>query len=110
GQRGRHCRENGRPFVSAATAATRRSATPREAVLGALRRATASTSLALVLATAAALAVGGLLIVAVGVSPVAAYKTIWTGAAGSVDALAQTSLRIAPLLVMALGLIPALPA
>jgi ABC-type uncharacterized transport system permease subunit len=79
-------------------------------VLGALRRAATSTSVALVIATAAALAVGGLLIVAVGVSPVSAYKTIWSGAAGSTDALAQTSLRIAPLLVMALGLIPALRA
>jgi general nucleoside transport system permease protein len=79
-------------------------------VLGALRRAATSTSVALVLATAAALAVGGLLIVAVGVSPVSAYQTIWSGAAGSTDALAQTSLRIAPLLVMALGLIPALRA
>jgi ABC-type uncharacterized transport system permease subunit len=76
----------------------------------AARSALSSTSLALVVATAAALAAGGLLIVSVGVSPVDAYRTIWTGAAGSRDALAQTSLRIAPLLVMAIGLIPALRA
>jgi ABC-type uncharacterized transport system permease subunit len=75
-----------------------------------VRRALLSTSAALVVATAAALAVGGLLIVAVGVSPGDAYRTMWEGSAGSVDALAETSLRIAPLLVMALGLIPALRA
>jgi ABC-type uncharacterized transport system permease subunit len=75
-----------------------------------VRRAVLSTSAALVLATAAALAVGGLLIVAVGVSPADAYRTMWNGSAGSVNALAETSLRIAPLLVMAIGLIPALRA
>jgi general nucleoside transport system permease protein len=76
----------------------------------AVARALSSTSFALLIATAAALAVGGLLIIAVGVSPTDAYRTIWTGSAGSRDALAQTSLRIAPLLVMAIGLIPALRA
>lgn len=69
-----------------------------------------STTAALVLATAAALCLGTVLIAAAGVSPVDAYRTIWTGSVGSWDALAQTSLRIAPLLVMALGLIPALRA
>jgi simple sugar transport system permease protein len=77
---------------------------------GAARQALSSTSFALVVATAAALAAGGLLIVAVGVSPADAYRTIWNGAAGSGNALAQTSLRVAPLLVMAIGLIPALRA
>jgi ABC-type uncharacterized transport system permease subunit len=73
-------------------------------------RVARSTTAALVLATAAALGLGALLIVAAGVSPVDAYRTIWSGSVGSWDALAQTSLRIAPLLVMALGLIPALRA
>jgi ABC-type uncharacterized transport system permease subunit len=69
-----------------------------------------STTGSLVVATAAALAVGALLIVAVGVSPMDAYRTIWEGSVGSREALAQTSLRMAPLLVMAVGLIPALRA
>jgi general nucleoside transport system permease protein len=69
-----------------------------------------STTTALVLATAAALCLGAILIAAAGVSPLDAYRTIWTGSVGSWDALAQTSLRVAPLLVMALGLIPALRA
>jgi simple sugar transport system permease protein len=73
-------------------------------------RAARSTTGTLVLATALALALGALLIVSVGVSPVDAYRTIWDGSVGSWDALAQTSLRVAPLLVMALGLIPALRA
>ena len=47
---------------------------------------------------------------AVGVDPGSAYRSIWTGAVGSGDALAQTSLRAVPLLVMALGLVPALRA
>jgi simple sugar transport system permease protein len=76
----------------------------------AVRRAARSTSVALVVATAVALGLGGLLIVAVGVSPVDAYRTMWDGSAGSLDALAETSLRIAPLLVMAIGLVPALRA
>jgi simple sugar transport system permease protein len=69
-----------------------------------------STTGSLLLATALALAVGALLIVSAGVSPVDAYRTIWEGSVGSWEALAQTSLRAAPLLVMALGLIPALRA
>jgi general nucleoside transport system permease protein len=74
--------------------------------VGALR----STTGALLVATAGALFVGMLLILAVGVDPADALQTIWEGSVGSKDALAQTSLRIAPLLVMALGLIPALRA
>ena len=73
-------------------------------------RSIRSTTGALVVATAAALAVGALLILAVGVDPRDAYRTIWDGSVGSTDALAQTSLRVAPLLVMALGLVPALRA
>jgi simple sugar transport system permease protein len=69
-----------------------------------------STTGALILATVLALGLGALLIVAVGVDPIAAYRTIWTGSVGSWDALAQTSLRVAPVLIMALGLIPALRA
>jgi general nucleoside transport system permease protein len=64
----------------------------------------------LVIATGTALLVGALLILAVGVNPVDAYRTMWNGSAGSLHALAQTSLRMTPLLVMAIGLIPALRA
>jgi ABC-type uncharacterized transport system permease subunit len=73
-------------------------------------RAARSTTGALLLATAAALCVGAILIAAVGVDPRDAYRTIWIGSVGSWDTLAQTSLRAAPLLVMAVGLIPALRA
>lgn len=74
------------------------------------RRAARSTTGALLVATGAALGIGALLIATVGVSPLDAYRTIWEGSVGSTDALAQTSLRVAPLLVMAVGLIPALRA
>jgi ABC-type uncharacterized transport system permease subunit len=73
-------------------------------------RALRSTTGSLVVATLAALGVGAVLISAVGVAPDDAYRAIWNGSVGSVGALAQTSLRMAPLLVMALGLIPALRA
>jgi ABC-type uncharacterized transport system permease subunit len=76
----------------------------------ALRRLAQSTGGALALSSLAAAALGALLFVAVGVDPASAYRSIWTGAVGSGDALAQTSLRAAPLLVMALGLVPALRA
>ena len=79
---------------------------PTRLALDALR----STTGALVVATAVALIVGALLILAVGVDPFDAHRTIWEGSVGSRDALAQTSLRVAPLLVMALGLVPALRA
>lgn len=69
-----------------------------------------STTGALLVATVAALGVGALLITGVGVDPRDAYRTIWDGSVGSLDALSATSLRVAPLLVMALGLIPALRA
>lgn len=82
----------------------------REAAIAAGRRMQASTSVSLVLATVASLAVGAVLIVIVGVDPVDAYRSVWNGSVGSLDALAQTSLRMAPLLVMAIGLIPAMRA
>ena len=74
------------------------------------RRLRTSTTLSLFAATAVALLVGACLIVIVGVSPADAYRSVWQGSVGSVDALAQTSLRTAPLLIMAVGLIPALRA
>jgi ABC-type uncharacterized transport system permease subunit len=73
-------------------------------------RALGSTTGSLILATGVALIVGAALIGAVGVDPADAYRTIWDGSVGSREALAQTSLRMTPLLVMALGLIPALRA
>jgi ABC-type uncharacterized transport system permease subunit len=69
-----------------------------------------STTVSLLLASLFALGLGACLILAVGVDPIAAYKAIWEGSVGSKEALAQTSLRVAPILVMALGLIPALRA
>jgi simple sugar transport system permease protein len=69
-----------------------------------------STSASLIVAVLAALIVGAVLIAAVGFNPVEAYRAIWEGSVGSISALAQTSLRVTPLLVMALGLIPALRA
>ena len=74
------------------------------------RRAARSTSGSLLIATAIALLLGAGLIAATGVSPIDAFRAIWNGSVGSRDAIAQTSLRMAPLLVMALGLIPALRA
>ncbi|MBM3677860.1 MAG: ABC transporter permease [Actinobacteria bacterium] len=82
----------------------------RAVAISAGRRLQGSTSASLLLATVAALAVGALLIVIVGVDPVDAYRSVWEGSVGSLDALAQTSLRMAPLLIMAVGLIPALRA
>jgi general nucleoside transport system permease protein len=69
-----------------------------------------STSGSLILATAFALVVGAGLIAVTGVNPVDAFRAIWDGSVGSSDAIAQTSLRVTPLLVMAVGLIPALRA
>ena len=65
-----------------------------------------STSGELVVATLGALLAGGLLMLAVGVNPLDAYQSIWTGSVGSGQTLGETSLRMTPLLVMALGLIP----
>ncbi len=80
------------------------------AVAGVARRAAASTSGSLLIATAVALVLGAGLIGAVGVNPLDAFREIGNGSAGSWDAVAQTSLRMTPLLVMAVGLIPALRA
>lgn len=79
-------------------------------VLAASRGVARSTSGSLILATGLALLLGAGLIVAVGVNPADAYGSLWSGSVGSWDALAQTSLRMTPLLVMAIGLIPALRA
>jgi general nucleoside transport system permease protein len=65
-----------------------------------------STTGELVVATLGAVVVGGLLMLSVGVNPLDAYRSIWTGSVGSGQTLAETTLRMTPLLVMALGLIP----
>ena len=80
------------------------------AAVAELRRFTRTTSGSLAVSCAIATGLGALLFLAVGVDPVEAYRSIWEGAVGSGDALAQTSLRVLPLLVMALGLVPALRA
>ena len=82
----------------------------RAAAVAAGRQLNASTTLSLLAATAMALVIGACLIVLVGVSPADAYRAVWNGSVGSWDALAQTSLRTVSLLIMALGLIPALRA
>lgn len=75
-----------------------------------VRAAGRSTTGSLLVATVAALLAGAVLIVLVGVDPRDAYRSVWDGSVGSWESLAQTSLRMAPLLVMAVGLIPALRA
>ena len=74
------------------------------------RKAARSTSGSLIIATAFALLLGAGLIAATGVNSIDAFRSIWDGSVGSWGALAQTSLRMTPLLVMAIGLIPALRA
>lgn len=80
------------------------------AVARATTRAARSTSGSLVIATAFALLLGAGLIAVTGVDPLDAYRSIWNGSVGSWEAIAQTSLRMTPLLVMAVGLVPALRA
>lgn len=58
----------------------------------------------LVGAVAAALAVGALMILALGANPIDGYRAMVTGAFGSRDALADTAVRAMPLLLVGVGI------
>ncbi|HMR64726.1 MAG TPA: ABC transporter permease [Anaerolineae bacterium] len=57
-----------------------------------------------VLAVVAAFAVGALFIIILGADPVEAYKAILVGAFGNVNALTETAIKAAPLVITAAGL------
>lgn len=57
-----------------------------------------------ILAVAAALIVGAIFIIFLGGSPIAAYKAIAIGAFGSVNALTETMIKAAPLIITGIGL------
>jgi simple sugar transport system permease protein len=57
-----------------------------------------------VFATLAALAVGALMLLALGANPVRAYGALVEGAFGSVNALAETAVKAVPLLLVGLGI------
>ena len=57
-----------------------------------------------VLATFAALAVGGVMLLFLGVNPIDAYAALWDGAFGSSNAFAETLVKATPLLLVAIGI------
>jgi simple sugar transport system permease protein len=57
-----------------------------------------------VIATLAALAVGAVMLLLLGVNPLEAYSALWTGAFGSTNAFAETLVKATPLLLVALGI------
>ncbi|MFZ5880151.1 MAG: ABC transporter permease [Chloroflexota bacterium] len=57
-----------------------------------------------VIATLAALAVGAVMLLFLGVNPVQAYGSLWQGAFGSSNAFAETLVKATPLLLVALGI------
>lgn len=57
-----------------------------------------------VIATLAALAVGAVMLLLLGVNPFEAYGALWDGAFGSTNALAETLVKATPLLLVALGI------
>jgi ABC-type uncharacterized transport system permease subunit len=57
-----------------------------------------------VIATLAALAVGAIMLLVLGVNPLEAYAALWDGAFGSSNALAETLVKATPLLLVALGI------
>lgn len=57
-----------------------------------------------VIATLAALAVGAVMLLVLGVNPLEAYAALWDGAFGSANALAETLVKATPLLLVALGI------
>src|SRR5574341_1044702 len=56
------------------------------------------------LAALAALAVGAVMLLLLGVNPVAAYRALWEGAFGSPNAFAETLVKATPLLLVGLGI------
>jgi simple sugar transport system permease protein len=57
-----------------------------------------------ILATLAALIVGALMLIVLGVNPIEAYKALWEGAFGSTNAIAETLVKSTPLLLVGLGI------
>ncbi len=57
-----------------------------------------------ILAVAAAMAVGGVLLILLGVNPFEAYGAMFRGAFGNVSGLTQTLTKMTPLLLVALGI------
>ncbi len=57
-----------------------------------------------VIATLAALAVGAVMLLFLKVNPIEAYHSLWNGAFGSTNALAETLVKATPLLLVALGI------
>jgi ABC-type uncharacterized transport system permease subunit len=57
-----------------------------------------------VIATLAALAVGAIMLLVLGVNPLEAYAALWDGAFGSSNALAETLVKATPLLLVAIGI------
>lgn len=57
-----------------------------------------------IFATLAALLVGALLLIALGVNPATAYSALFTGAFGSWNAFAETLVKAVPLLLVGLGI------
>jgi len=61
-------------------------------------------SLLPVFATLAALLIGAVMLMFLGVNPIQAYKALWDGAFGSSNAIAETLVKATPLLLVALGI------
>ncbi len=57
-----------------------------------------------VFATLAALAIGAVMLLLLGVSPMDAYAAMWDGAFGSANSFAETLVKATPLLLVALGI------
>ena len=57
-----------------------------------------------VLATLAALGVGGVMLLLLRVNPIEAYAALWDGAFGSSNAFAETLVKATPLLLVAIGI------
>ena len=57
-----------------------------------------------ILATLAALAIGAIMLLLLGVSPISAYDAMLEGAFGSTNALAETLVKATPLLLVGLGI------
>ncbi|WP_143340645.1 ABC transporter permease [Demequina sp. NBRC 110057] len=56
------------------------------------------------LAAGAALVIGAVMLIALGANPVEGYASLFTGAFGSVDALADTAIKSMPILLVAVGI------
>lgn len=74
----------------------------RTAVTG--RAAVVRSTAAMLLAILFAFGIAGLLIIAIGVNPLAAYAALFKGAFGSTYRLSETLLRMTPLLLISLGI------